>query len=372
VRRRIFRTAAVFGLSVAMLANSPSSSAFASTKKSDSIPLSGFSYIYQQYLDSVSGDDTDAEATLLSTPISIPENAAIAKVDDYCNVREGAGTNYDIIALFTKNSYCVVKDVTDDGWAHIKSGSVDGYIKSDYLYMGDEGYDKACSLAHLVATVTAGSVNVRSNPDTSDDSNIVMEVSKGEELDVVEEAVLSKNDDEAKLWVKVELDSSDTESEKSYGYIAKDFVDVGYDWKTATKIDPIDASISSARINMVNEAKKHIGLRYVWGGNSLVSGCDCSGFCLAIYRACGISTSSIPRCSYELAASSMGKTVSLSNAKPGDLVFYGNSSGHVDHVALYIGNGQVIHESGWESGCKLSNVNYRSIIKIKNFIDYIQ
>jgi hypothetical protein len=62
-----------------MLANSPSSSAFASTKKSDSIPLSGFSYIYQQYLDSVSGDDTDAEATLLSTPISIPENAAIKR-----------------------------------------------------------------------------------------------------------------------------------------------------------------------------------------------------------------------------------------------------------------------------------------------------
>ena len=110
MRRRIFRTAAVFGLSVAMLANSPSSSAFASTKKSDSIPLSGFSYIYQQYLDSVSGDDTDAEATLLSTPISIPENAAIAKVDDYCNVRlydAGAGScrkDKDILQI---RRYCV-------------------------------------------------------------------------------------------------------------------------------------------------------------------------------------------------------------------------------------------------------------------------
>ncbi len=78
----------------------------------------------------------------------------------------------------------------------------------------------------------------------------------------------------------------------------------------------------------------------------------------------------MPRTSYAMAASSAGKTVSLANAKPGDLVFYGSRSG-VDHVALYIGNNKVIHESGRKEGCKISNVNYRKVVKIKNFIDYI-
>ena len=65
--------------------------------------------------------------------------------------------------------------------SYIKSGSVDGYIKSDYLYMVMKDMTKHVPLSIWFATVTVGSVNVRSNPHTSDDSNIVMEVSKGEE-----------------------------------------------------------------------------------------------------------------------------------------------------------------------------------------------
>ena len=70
-----------------------------------------------------------------------------------------------------------------------------------------------------------------------------------------------------------------------------------------------------------------------------------------------------------MANCSKGKKVTLATAKPGDLVFYGDSSGHVNHVAIYIGNGQIIHEAGRASGCKISSVNYRKVLKIKNFID---
>ena len=368
--KRIVKKAALTAVTVTMLSSAPLVPAFAD---SDSSALGGFSYLYENYL--TSKDDTrgeeDTTATLLSDKVTIPENVAIANVDDSCNIREGAGTNYNIIGIFPRNAYCIVLD-EKDGWAHIKSGNVTGYIKTDYLFMGEEGYRKASELVTLTATVTAGSVNVRTEPSTASDDTIIMEVSRGEQLEVVEEAILNKNDEKALMWVKVIVDSSDMKESEgdSYGYLSSEFVDVGYNWKTAVKIDPIDASISSIRQKVVAEAKKHIGLRYVWGGTSLTNGPDCSGFCLAVYRACGISTEKMPRTSYAMAASSVGKTVSLANAKPGDLVFYGSRSG-VDHVALYIGNNKVVHESGRKEGCKISNVNYRTIVKIKNFIDYI-
>ncbi len=132
-----------------------------------------------------------------------------------------------------------------------------------------------------------------------------------------------------------------------------------------------NVNASGIRAAIAAEAPKHLGLNYVWGGNSLTSGCDCSGFCLAVYRACGLDTSVLDRTSYGMAGQSIGREVSVSEAQPGDLVFYGDAYGNVDHVALYIGNGTIIHESGYEYGCRQSNIHYRTIIKIKDFIDYI-
>ncbi len=337
--------------------------------------LGGFSYAFGQYLNSQSEEDfaTDESTTLLSTEIEIPQNVAVANVIDSCNIREGAGTNYDIIGLFPKNAVCIVKSVTEDGWAQIESGSVTGYIKTDYLFMGEEGYEKASALAQLTAKVTAGSVNVRTSPSTESDDNIIMEVTRGEQLEVIAETVLNKNDAKAQVWVKVVVDGSDlaASEEVEYGYLSSEFVKVGYNWNTAVKIDPIDASVSAIRQKVITEARKYLGLKYVWGGTSLTTGADCSGFCIAIYKKCGISTSKLPRTSYNMAASSNGKTVSLANAKPGDLVFYGDKSGNVNHVGIYLGNNQVIHERGRKYGCVITRVNYRTIIKIKNFIDYI-
>lgn len=373
--KKSVKKAAVAAIASILAAVTPVTSVLADTMPADSGALGGFSFAFEQYLSSQTEEEMASEEStmLLSTEVTIPENVAVANVVDSCNIRAGAGTNYDIIGIFPKNAYCIVKDVTEDGWAQIESGNVKGYIKTDYLFMGEEGYQKACELAHLTATVTAGSVNVRTSPSTESDDNIIMEVTRGEQLEVVAEAILNKNDAKAQLWVKVVVDSTDVadSEENGYGYITSEFVEVGYNWKTAVKIDPIDASISAIRQQVVKEARKYIGLKYVWGGTSLVTGADCSGFCIAIYKACGISTKKLPRTSYNMAASANGKTVSLANAKPGDLVFYGDKKGNVNHVGIYIGNNQVIHESGRKDGCKISKVNYRTIIKIKNFIDYI-
>lgn len=326
--------------------------------------LGGISYYLNKYYDNAT-DEEEASGSLLADKVTIPENVAIAKVNDYLNIRSGAGTTYGVVGYLPKNGMCVVLE-EENGWAYIESGIVKGYVSCDYLYMGEEGKAKAESLACLMATVNAGTVNFRSEPSTASDDNIVAKVSNGEALEVIEETVVNKDDDTT-LWVKAYLDDME-------GYIAKNLVNVAYDWVRAVSMTSIvgadsASGLSALRASIVIEAKKHLGLKYVWGGNSLVYGADCSGFCLAVYKKCGINTSSLPRTSYGMAGSSKGRKVTLANAKPGDLVFYGDSAGNVNHVAIYIGSGQIIHESGRKTGCKISNVKYRTIIKIKNFLD---
>lgn len=342
-----------------MVAFAPVGSAMASTV-TDGVSIGGLSYLLEQYYSDENASDSET-TSLLASDIEVPANIAMANVNEFCYIREGAGTSYNIVGILIKDAYCIVKS-HEDGWAQIESGSVKGYIKDDYLFMYEEGVAKAKETAELTATVTATTVNVRSNPSTTE-NNIIAEVTKGEQLEVIDETskeLFTKDDPGAKTWVKVAIDDVE-------GYVTREYVNVAYTWKTAVKQSAVTSSI--LRNTIVNESMKYIGLKYVWGGQSLVTGADCSGFVRAIYKKCGVDISKLNRTSYDMAAQSYGKTVSLKNAKPGDLVFYGDSRGNINHVAIYIGNGQIIHESGRKSGCKISNVNYRTIVKIKNFLD---
>lgn len=116
------------------------------------------------------------------------------------------------------------------------------------------------------------------------------------------------------------------------------------------------------RKNMVSYAKKFLGNRYVYGGTSLTKGTDCSGFTMRVYQKFGYK---IPRTSRSQAKAS--KTISSSQKKQGDLIFYGSGK-RVSHVAMYIGNGKVIHASNRKDGIKISKWNYRRYIKIGRFI----
>ena len=93
------------------------------------------------------------------------------------------------------------------------------------------------------------------------------------------------------------------------------------------------------------------------GGTSLTKGADCSGFVLSVFRNYGIS---LPHSSR--AQANCGTKISLSELKPGDLVFYGNRSG-INHVAIYVGGGQVVHASNPRVGITISGVSYRSPVK---------
>ena len=157
-------------------------------------------------------------------------------------------------------------------------------------------------------------------------------------------------------WVKVKIDADE-------GYVARQYIDLSYQLEKAVSVDELAAGVSGIRAQMVAYAKQFLGNPYVWGGTSLTNGTDCSGFTMGIYAKYGYY---LPRVSRSQAYS--GTSVNSSNLKPGDLVFYGSGS-YINHVAMYIGNGQVIHASNPRTGIKISNMYYRSPIRMVRIIN---
>ena len=133
--------------------------------------------------------------------------------------------------------------------------------------------------------------------------------------------------------------------------------------QAAQEAEAAAASAQSARENLVNYAMQFGGNPYRAGGNDPHTGADCSGFVRYIMQhGAGVSMN---RSSGEQAR--QGTAISSSQMQPGDLIFYGSGSG-VNHVAMYIGNGQIVHASTYKTGIKVSNWNYRTPVKIVSML----
>ena len=118
------------------------------------------------------------------------------------------------------------------------------------------------------------------------------------------------------------------------------------------------------RQNLVNYSLQFVGGRYKAGGNDPHTGADCSGFTRYVMQhGAGVS---LNRSSS--AQATQGRTISANEMQPGDLIFYGNGS-RVNHVAMYIGNGQIVHASTYSTGIKISQWNYRAPVRIANVLD---
>ena len=111
--------------------------------------------------------------------------------------------------------------------------------------------------------------------------------------------------------------------------------------------------------NVANFACQFVGNPYVYGGTSLTNGCDCSGFTMSVYRNFGVS---LPRTAEQQRGAGTA-VASLEDARPGDLLCYPG------HVAIYIGNGQIVHASTAATGIKYSNANYRPIVCIRRVVN---
>ncbi len=135
---------------------------------------------------------------------------------------------------------------------------------------------------------------------------------------------------------------------------------------TAGSTDNNSSGSSATGSRIASYAQQFVGNPYRYGGNSLTNGIDCSGFTQQIMAKFGYSISRTSS-----SQSGDGRAVSTSNLRAGDLVFYGDG-GSIDHVALYIGGGQVVHASNSapypRGGIKISNVNYRTPICARRII----
>ncbi len=295
------------------------------------------------------------------------DHLVISKVDNYLNIRSSPSTENDtnIIGKFPGKAAGEILE-TEDGWYKIKSGPITGYITADpqYVAIGQEARDLALESATLMAIVNTDRLNVRSEPSTG--SKIWTQISKEDRYTVL---------DQLDGWVQIELDTGDSgdgedsaNSDKAFIATRDNNVEVRYALTEAIKFSPVEERANqqaALRGKVVNYALKFVGNRYVWGGTNPNTGADCSGFVQYVMRnAAGVS---LPRTSREQAKT--GRAVTSSEMMPGDLIFYANSKGTVNHVAMYIGNGQIVHAASRRSGIKISTWNYRKPKTIRRFLN---
>lgn len=306
----------------------------------------GIASTFDQTTNTEEETQATAEVVWTGTPLEGYVNIGIANVEDNLNIREAADEESSLVGKLRKDAACEILGYEGE-WAHIKSGEVEGYVKSEYLYSGQEAIDLAFQLGQTVAKVTTDSLYVRMEPSTEADFWTM--VPSGEELTVIEDM----GD-----WIKVDIDGEE-------GYVAAEYVEVTDELDTALTITEAiyGEGVTDIRIEICEFAKQYVGNRYVWGGTSLTNGADCSGFTLAVYRNYGIS---LPHSSR--AQANCGTKISVSEVQPGDLIFYG-SGRSINHVAMYIGNGQVVHASNSRTGIIISNMYYRSPVSAARIIN---
>ncbi|MCH1978202.1 C40 family peptidase [Lawsonibacter sp. OA9] len=226
------------------------------------------------------------------------KNYGVVHVNTHLNVRSDKGIEFDIIGMLPDQAVCYIQSV-ENGWAFVSSGEVTGYVSMEYLYTEDTAW----SLVHEM----------------------------GEENMPVAVSTVQDTDEYA---MEQEKAFQETLAATAYGG---------------------NLEADQLRQEIVNFAEQFVGNPYVWGGTSLTNGADCSGFVQSVYAQFGIS---LPRVSKEQAL--VGTRIDLSQARPGDLIFYARD-GEIYHVVMYAGDGQVVHASSSETGIKISDIYYDNV-----------
>lgn len=248
------------------------------------------------------------------------------------NVRKDTSTNTPVVSQLKQGEDVEILGSAQGGWVKIKSenGKM-GYVKSEFL-----------EVERVMATVTVNALNVRDYPSTTD-SKVIGQLQSGHKV-----TVHYGVDD----WYRISQGNLAGFVHKSY--VKSEFLKMLPE-KQRSQIKRVDArtskssSTASVGERLVADAKQFLGNPYVYGGNSLTKGVDCSGFVQQIMKRQGVSVSRGSSSQY----ANDGYAISKNNLQKGDLLFYGYK-GVVSHVAIYIGDGQVIHANDKATGIKIS------------------
>ena len=300
------------------------------------------------------------------------KSLVIAQVNDYVNVRDIASEDGEIVGkLYDESVGHFIEE--ENGWYKITSGNCTGYVKAEYCVTGENAVELAKEDGVRIATVATTTLKVRQEPG--------MEASVLGLVPIEDELVVTE---ELDGWVKVDI-------EEGFGYVSTDYVSLSTEFVEAESKEEEEArlekerkereaareaaakaqsgrnsnSSSSAPVQTVsgsgtgtdvaNYALQFVGNPYVYGGTSLTNGADCSGFVMSVYANYGVS---LPHSS--AADRNVGYDVGgLENAIPGDIVCYSG------HVAIYIGNGQIVHASTSKTGIIVSNATNRQPLCVR-------
>ena len=136
--------------------------------------------------------------------------------------------------------------------------------------------------------------------------------------------------------------------------------------KIAAMVEESNRKVEQKRVAerkaLVNFALQFVGNPYVYGGTSLTNGADCSGFVMSVFKEFGYDLPRVAAAQYEAS-----QKKDISQLETGDLVFYG--AGGINHVALYIGNGKIVHASTAATRIKVSDYNYETPVGIGTYVE---
>lgn len=393
-------------VSTALFLSIPSVIARADSFISSEQGIAGISAVLENTTEQELQDAYNASVTEIEKEenVSPYENLGVSIADDFVNIRKKASTESDIVGRLYRGCAADILETLDSGWVKIKSGKVEGYIATQFLAIGDEANEMVDKYATKYATVKTQTLYVRAKKST--DAKILTMIPDGETY------VVTKEYDK---WVEILLGNDEDTGGDYTGFVSKDYIKIDVEFKYAMTMEEIkrqeeavqaekerkekkaqeeaekkeadrkaaeqakeDSKNNSKNSNsnsgsssgsnkttthssgktsdIVAYALKFVGNRYVWGGTSLTNGADCSGFVQSIYGDFGYS---IPRTSRSQAVGA-GIKVSESDLQPGDLIFYANG-GTVNHVAMYIGNGKIVHAANSRQGIITSQYRYRDI-----------
>ena len=281
-------------------------------------------YIYKDYVsNSTSTSETTQTTKYVNTTAGL-------------NVRTGPSTSYaKIVTLSYGQSVNVLS--TSNGWSKINYNGSTGYVSSQYLQSTKPSSSSSSETSQTVKYVnTTSGLNMRTGPATSYAK--ITTIAYGQSVNV-----LSTSNG----WSKINYSGST-------GYVSSQYLQSKKP-SSSSSSNSGSTSVSSSASSVIAYAKTLLGKPYVWGAQGPNS-FDCSGFTYYVFKnKAGIV---LPRTSS--AQSKYGTSVSWSNLRAGDLMFFdtnGANNGQVSHVGLYIGNGQMIHASSSQRKIVITSVN---------------
>lgn len=231
----------------------------------------------------------------------------------------------------------------------IRTGAVCGMLMIMNPFTSMASIGPGFTAGTYVATITSESVNINRNMDSEE---VLMTARTGNTYEVLE--------DLGNGWMKVRVNDTEGYLPVSGNATVKQVTE---DEIAEVQQDALESSNSYKRQQVVDYALQFVGGRYKYGGSDPRTGVDCSGFTrYVLQNSAGISMN---RSSGGQA--SQGVAIGADQMRPGDLLFYGSGRG-INHVAMYIGNGQIVHASTERTGITISNWNYRNPVKIVNVL----